>query len=235
MKKFTSAERLKQIMELRNLKQVEILNLSLPHQERLGIQLTKSHLSNYISGRSNPNQNSLYLLAQTLDVSVGWLMGYDDVDMELDKNAEHFGVKIKKHRELLGLTQKELAKKAKVHDTRIGSIEEGGLSNIEELTKIAKALGILPSELYTHFQMARIRDRDYTLLFTLLRNMNFEPEELLHNETEGNWNADLLLLKVHDKETGKMFMMSTVEMNMLTSKVERYFDFELQNLLVEKT
>ncbi|WP_430597540.1 helix-turn-helix domain-containing protein [Enterococcus sp. AZ177] len=75
--KTNTAARLKQIMSERNLKQVDILNMSKPYQEKLGIKLSKSHLSQYVNGKSSPDQYKLYLLAETLGVNEAWLMGYD--------------------------------------------------------------------------------------------------------------------------------------------------------------
>lgn len=77
MRKATTSERLKQIMNEENLKQVDILNMSLPYQKKLNIKMSKSHLSQYVNGKSNPDQNKLYLLGKTLNVSEAWLMGFD--------------------------------------------------------------------------------------------------------------------------------------------------------------
>ncbi|SFL49952.1 helix-turn-helix domain-containing protein [Lactococcus garvieae] len=77
MKKENSQIRLKKIMEERGLRQVDILEKSKPFQEQLGIKMSKTHLSNYINGKSNPDQSKLVLLSQTLGVSEPWLMGYD--------------------------------------------------------------------------------------------------------------------------------------------------------------
>lgn len=73
----TTSIRLKSLMDERGLKQVDILRLSEPFQKKLGIKISKSHLSQYVNGKSSPDQHKLYLLAQTLDVSEAWLMGYD--------------------------------------------------------------------------------------------------------------------------------------------------------------
>lgn len=73
----TYSDRLKQIMSERNLRQVDILNMSLPYQKKLDISMTKSHLSQYVNGKSNPDQNRIYLLSKTLDINEAWLMGYD--------------------------------------------------------------------------------------------------------------------------------------------------------------
>ena len=75
--KETTAQRLARIMNERNLRQVDILKKSEKFQKELGIKLGKSALSQYVSGKSIPDQDKLVLLAKTLDVSEAWLMGYD--------------------------------------------------------------------------------------------------------------------------------------------------------------
>ena len=73
----TTSERLKEIMQSRNLRQIDILNMSKPFQEKFDIKLSKSHLSQYVNGKNSPDQDKIYLLSKTLDVSEPWLMGYD--------------------------------------------------------------------------------------------------------------------------------------------------------------
>lgn len=77
MKKYTTADRLKQIMNERDLKQVDILNLVKPFCEKYNEKINKSHMSQWVSGINEPNQPKLYILAQALGVSEPWLMGYD--------------------------------------------------------------------------------------------------------------------------------------------------------------
>jgi phage repressor protein C with HTH and peptisase S24 domain len=72
-----TAERLKQLMSERDLKQIDILNMSKPFQQSLNISMGKSTLSQYVSGKQSPDQPRLYLLAKTLDVSEPWLMGFE--------------------------------------------------------------------------------------------------------------------------------------------------------------
>jgi len=76
MKEKTS-NRLKQIMNERNMKQVDILNRSLPFQKSLDIKMGKSTLSQYVNDIQSPDQDRIYLLAKTLNVSETWLMGFD--------------------------------------------------------------------------------------------------------------------------------------------------------------
>lgn len=84
--KETTAQRLARIMNERNLRQVDILKKSEKFQKELGIKLGKSALSQYVSGKSIPDQDKLVLLAKTLDVSEAWLMGYDTNEQQTEPN-----------------------------------------------------------------------------------------------------------------------------------------------------
>ncbi len=68
----TTSERLREILSIRDIKQVEIT-------EKTGI--SKGALSSYLSGRYIPKQDNIYKLAKVLDVNPAWLMGLD-VPME---------------------------------------------------------------------------------------------------------------------------------------------------------
>ena len=83
MRKFTTGERLKELMKSQGLRQVDILNKTIPYQKSLGITMSKSHLSNYVNDRSSPDHDKMRLLAQALNVSEPWLMGYDTSGQEL--------------------------------------------------------------------------------------------------------------------------------------------------------
>lgn len=86
MKKYTTSDRLKQIMSSRNLKQSDILRAVQPYCKKYNIKLGKSILSQYISGGVEPGQVKLTILGLALNVSEVWLMGYD-VPMEREKPA----------------------------------------------------------------------------------------------------------------------------------------------------
>ena len=77
MSKVTTGERLKAIMEARDLKQRDILKLAEPYCNRLGVKLVKSALSQYISGDVVPGQEKIAVLSYALNVSEAWLMGFD--------------------------------------------------------------------------------------------------------------------------------------------------------------
>lgn len=50
--------------------------------------ITKSAMSYYLSGRSEPKANRLYVIAKALDVSEAWLLGYD---VPIDRAEEQEG------------------------------------------------------------------------------------------------------------------------------------------------
>ena len=81
MKRKNTSDRLKKLMEERNLKQVDILNLSLPICERFNVKMNKSDISQYVSGKVEPSQEKLVVLGIALNVTEAWLMGLD-VPME---------------------------------------------------------------------------------------------------------------------------------------------------------
>ena len=62
MNRENTAIRLKTIMNIRGLRQVDILNLSIPYCEKYNIKMNKSDLSQYCSGKTEPNQENLFIL-----------------------------------------------------------------------------------------------------------------------------------------------------------------------------
>ena len=81
MKPSTTAERLQEAMNIRGLKQVDVLKLAEPYCRAYGVNLGKTALTQYVSGKIVPRQDKLTILGLALDVSEVWLMGYD-VPME---------------------------------------------------------------------------------------------------------------------------------------------------------
>lgn len=77
MKKSNTANRLKEIMNERNLKQIDILNACLPFCKKYEVKMSKSDISQYVSGKVEPGQDKLFVLGNALNVSESWLMGFD--------------------------------------------------------------------------------------------------------------------------------------------------------------
>lgn len=94
MSKSSTSSRLKQLMNDRNLKQIDILNKAQPYCIKYGVKLGKSDLSQYISGRNNPSQKKLTILGLALNVNEAWLMGYDVPMERSDKKLNNIDEKM---------------------------------------------------------------------------------------------------------------------------------------------
>lgn len=82
MRTYSTAQRLRQIMDERNLRQVDILKLAAPFCAQYGIKLSKSDLTQYCSGKTvDPKPEKISVMSWALGVSEAWLMGFD-VPME---------------------------------------------------------------------------------------------------------------------------------------------------------
>jgi len=94
MKPSTTAERLQEAMNIRGLKQVDVLRLAEPYCRAYGV----TALTQYVSGKIVPRQDKLTILGLALDVSEVWLMGYDvpmerktaPIPMEEDERSKEF-------------------------------------------------------------------------------------------------------------------------------------------------
>ena len=73
----TSTERINQIMEEKRLRQIDVLNLAKPFQQKYNIKFSKSHLSQYVNGKSNPDNEKIFLLSKVFGVTEAWLLGYN--------------------------------------------------------------------------------------------------------------------------------------------------------------
>ncbi|OZG60004.1 Aspartate/tyrosine/aromatic aminotransferase [Bifidobacterium lemurum] len=67
------AERLREAMERRGFKQVDIVRAA----QSSGLSLGKSHVSQYVAGKTMPREETLNFLADTLEVGADWLRGAD--------------------------------------------------------------------------------------------------------------------------------------------------------------
>ena len=73
----TSTERINQIMKERKLRQIDVLNVAKPFQQKYNIKFSKSHLSQYVNGKSNPDNEKIFLLSKVFGVTEAWLLGYN--------------------------------------------------------------------------------------------------------------------------------------------------------------
>ena len=75
MPKESFADRLKLAMEQQGFKQVDLVHAALEQNVKLG----KSHVSQYVSGKTVPRPELLHFLAETLQVEEDWLKGEKDL------------------------------------------------------------------------------------------------------------------------------------------------------------
>ena len=81
MKVATTSQRLNQIISVRHIRQIDIIESAKPFSEKYGVKLNKNDLSQYVNGKTEPGQEKLTILGLALNVNEAWLMGYD-VPME---------------------------------------------------------------------------------------------------------------------------------------------------------
>ena len=99
MSKELFAQRLKQAMEQSGQKQVDLVQAA----ARQGIKLGKSHVSQYVNGKTMPRRDVLHFLAAALQVEEAWLRG-DDTQSQ-PQNQEISG----------GITMREFKKSSKLN------------------------------------------------------------------------------------------------------------------------
>lgn len=87
MKICSTAERLNYIMDLKGIKQADILRKAKPLCEKYNVRLESNDLSQYVTGKVEPSQKRLSILADVLETNEVWLMGYD-VPMEKEFEKE---------------------------------------------------------------------------------------------------------------------------------------------------
>ena len=78
------AERLRNAMNSRGLKQVDLVHAA----EHRGVKMGKSHISQYVAGKTMPREDVLEFLASELDVDMNWLRG-EESTTQLNSDASN--------------------------------------------------------------------------------------------------------------------------------------------------
>lgn len=117
------ADRLKQSMKDKNLKQIELLRAA----EEKGLKIGKSHISQYVSGKTIPRDNILNVLADILEVDAKWLKG--NVSSE---------VTVKE----IGEPQKNITteKTSDLYNKKENNLEETSMKEFRKSTKLDSVL-----------------------------------------------------------------------------------------------
>ena len=77
MKVSNTANRLHELLDKFNLRQVDFLKRLEPFANTNNVKFGKSHLSLYLSGKAEPKQDKLAVIGIAFNVNEAWLMGYD--------------------------------------------------------------------------------------------------------------------------------------------------------------
>lgn len=91
IKEYNTALRLQQWMDEHNATQTDILDRCKHYSEKYNIDISRSLLSYYVSGKAEPGNKRLFILSKALNVSPIWLMGFDvpqdpEPDLQEEKN-----------------------------------------------------------------------------------------------------------------------------------------------------
>lgn len=89
-------ERLKQYMNAMHLKQKDILD-KVKRFSTNDTKITKTDLSQYINGKTEPRSNKLHILAQGLQVDEAWLMGFGSQEIRNENGKPVLYEPIKKN------------------------------------------------------------------------------------------------------------------------------------------
>ena len=94
--------RLKAAMKKQNLKQIDLVRAA----QVQGIKLGKSHVSQYVSGKTVPRTDILLFLAKTLQVEEEWLIGVSNVESDTEISATNRNI-LDTNKTILGNSNKE--------------------------------------------------------------------------------------------------------------------------------
>lgn len=130
--------RLNELLQQKKIKQVDLVRLA----EEKGIKLGKSHISQYVSGKTVPRKEILHFLAGVFEVEADWLLGKSDAIPEKNpspktEQTEKFNLNQKKE----GSSMREFKKSTKLdnvlYDVR-GPVVEEADRMIHEGTQVLK-------------------------------------------------------------------------------------------------
>ena len=96
------SERLKVAMKKQNLKQIDLVRAA----QVQGIKLGKSHVSQYVSGKTVPRTDILLFLAKTLQVEEEWLIGVSNMESDTEISATNRNI-LDTNKTILGNSNKE--------------------------------------------------------------------------------------------------------------------------------
>lgn len=140
MKRERISVRLNSIMNAKGLRQKDVLEMVKVHSDEYGIKISKSDLSQYCSGKTEPSADKLFILALTLKTDVAWLLGFDQLnEKENLTNCKKDDVYIVLNKIIDRLSsQRIITYKNEVINEKIKTILETSLKNCIKLIEAEK-------------------------------------------------------------------------------------------------
>ena len=123
------SERLKAAMKKQNLKQIDLVRAA----QVQGIKLGKSHVSQYVSGKTVPRTDILLFLAKTLQVEEEWLIGVSNVESDTEISATNRNI-LDTNKTILGNSNKENSEALKMSAKR----QESSIFETEIISDVNK-------------------------------------------------------------------------------------------------
>ena len=156
-------KRIKQMMQIRDITQADLARIT-------GIRA--SSISDYLSGKYQPKQDKIALIADALSVNPGWLMGYDEPKKPISSSI----VEKKENRDLLAHYQKLSEHEQKILITMIDNgIQDFTVKNDADNLKKTKEL------------------------ISLFNQLDFEDQIEIKGEIKGMLKADKYKVKSNDE------------------------------------
>lgn len=113
MEKEFFADRLKTAMDREHKKQVDLIRIA----ESQGVKLGKSHMSQYVSGKTIPRPDILHFLAETLHVDEGWLSGEETETSRQEQTEQSLEEEVMEQNQEKGTRKvREFRKSSKLDD-----------------------------------------------------------------------------------------------------------------------
>lgn len=210
MKERNTSDRLKEIMAKNGLRQIDILNKAIPFCKKYNVKLGRNDLSQYISGKVEPSQKKLTVLAEALEVNEAWLMGYD-VPMETEIKRQN-----NKSRIYFGLTLLELFRYYKIH-----------INNNINFKTFCDLIGIEESKMLDFINYKTSPNREEINRIYNLYNMDSEEKlfdgelyEELIEKNNGSWGIQMIKNSMPEEDYINENNLSLIITSLLPDKIK---------------
>ena len=210
MKERNTSDRLKEIMAKNGLRQIDILNKAIPFCKKYNVKLGRNDMSQYISGKVEPSQKNLTVLAEALEVNEAWLMGYD-VPMETEIKRQN-----NKSRIYFGLTLLELFRYYKIH-----------INNNINFKTFCDLIGIEESRMLDFINYKTSPNREEINRIYNLYNMDSEEKlfdgelyEELIEKNNGSWGIQMIKNSMPEEDYINENNLSLIITSLLPDKIK---------------